>query len=91
MGDEFIENENKLHANNDDAIDARFIQENEYQTDDQEEIGQGGKEEEELDDPFDLDNEDDDIDLESVRALSLKEGLDYENDITQAVFIPDIN
>ena len=39
-------------------------------------------------DPFDLDNDEDDIDLESVRALTLKDGVDYEND-QQNFFIPD--
>ena len=44
--------------------------------------------EEEKEDPFDLDNIEDDIDLESVIALTQKDGIDYENN-EQNFFVPD--
>lgn len=83
--DEFIEN-----PIDDKNMEGNFVEQINQQIDNVTNPGSGAnshQDENEVD-PFDLDNDEDDIDLESVRALTLKDGVDYEND-QQNFFIPD--
>ena len=81
--DEFVENPN--YEKN---MEGNFIEQINQQIDHATDPGSGANSQQDQEgDPFDLDN-DEDIDLESVRALTLKDGVDYEND-QQNFFIPD--
>ena len=82
--DEFIEN--PIDEKN---MEGNFVEQINQQIENVTNPGSGANSQQDNDevDPFDLDN-DEDIDLESVRALTLKDGVDYEND-QQNFFIPD--